>query len=149
MAHLTGTVPTSLMSTSMIRIPMGHLKSIWQLQAMARLGSTLICMRVVKYVWVCWAHGEAVHLKIGTLRCLLCCKCFYQSKPLLWVNKSTSTSPALKGSKELRREKRKTKHILTLLDIATLNSQWLTIWKIHPKDSNTSSDVISTWNNIK
>lgn len=136
---------SSSISISKTRIPTCHLRLIWRQLAMVRYDSTLISMPVVRFVWVCWAHGEAMQLKIGILRSPPCYKSLFQSSQSLWLRMYTSMNQDSNTNKEQKREIGRMKHTPTSSGIATSNTQWSRILRIHQKVSKLLSVDISTW----
>lgn len=95
----------------MITTPMDLQKLIWPQLDMEKSDSIQISMPAEKFVLVYWELGEALHLKTGIQRSQLFFKYSFQFKPLLWVKKFISMSLALKTSKELKKERKRTKPI--------------------------------------
>ncbi len=144
-----GMALTCSISTLMILTPTIRPKSTWPPLVMDKSGSIPTCTPVVKFVCLFSVLGEVVPWKTGTLKSPLSSKFSSPFNPSSCLKKSTSTSRASNINRVHLKVKRKIKPMQTLSDMEMLSLPWLKTSKTHPKDSNTSSGVISTLKKTK
>lgn len=149
MEHHMGMVLICSIFTSMTLIQTIHQKLTSLPPEMVKSDLIPIFTVVEKYVSVFWVLGEEAQWKIGIQKFPLFCKFLSQFSPLSCLNKFTSMSPDSNMNKELLKEKRRIKLMLTSSDMVTLNLQWFKTLKIHQKDSNILLRDISTLKKMK